>query len=313
MKDVTIGLLTDFGLDDTYVGVMKAVIAGLAPRARLIDVTHSLPAGDIRQAAFKLWQSVAYFPHGTVFLAVVDPGVGTARRPIAASWEHYTVVAPDNGLLTYLLAEAPPHTAVELSRAEYRRPQVSATFHGRDIFAPAAAHLARGLRPDRLGPPARDLVRFEWPRLELLEGPRLKGELLHPDHFGNWITSLGRLTEADGDLEVHPWLPSCPPARLPLFPRLRLLLPTGLELPILRTFGEAAEGTVLAYIGSEGLLEIGVNRGSAAATLPLQPGQDVLLTYEGRSPSRSIPKGRGAHTVPLSFRESPRGHRPGRD
>ena len=303
MKDLTIGLLTDFGLDDTYVGVMKGVIAGLAPRVRVIDVTHSLPPGDVRQAAFKLWQCVPYFPHGTVFLAVVDPGVGTSRRAVAAAWDHFTVVAPDNGLLTYLLAEAPPRAAVELTRAEYQRPRVSSTFHGRDIFAPAAAHLARGLRLDRLGPPVHDLVRFEWPRLELLEGPQVKGELLHADHFGNWITSLGRMTEADGDLELQPWLPSCPPARLQLFPRLRLLLPTGLELPILRTFGESAEGTVLAYIGSEGLLEIGVNRGSAAAMLPLQTGQDVLLTYEGRSPSRSIPKGRGP---------TPGGRRPGR-
>jgi len=280
MKDVTIGLLTDFGLDDTYVGVMKAVIAGLAPRARLIDVTHTLPPGDVRQAAFKLWQCVPYFPPGAVFLAVVDPGVGTSRRAIAAAWDHFTVVAPDNGLMTYLLAESPPRAAVELTHAEYRRPQVSATFHGRDVFAPAAGHLARGVRLDRLGPPARNLLRFDLPRLELLEGPRLKGEFLHTDRFGNWITTLGRLTEADGDLELRPWLPSCPPAHLPLFPRLRLLLPTGLELPVLRTFGEAAEGTVLAYIGSEGLLEVAVNRGSAAATLAVHPGQDVLLTYE---------------------------------
>lgn len=281
MKDVAIGLLTDFGLDDTYVGVMKAVIAGLAPRARLIDLTHLVPAGDIRQAAFKLWQSVPYFPMGSVFVAVVDPGVGTSRRAVAAAWEHFSVVAPDNGLLTYLLAQAPPRHAVELLRPEFQRPRVSATFHGRDVFAPAAAHLARGTRLDRLGPSVHDLVRFDPPRLELLEGPRLKGELLHPDRFGNWITSLGRLKETEGDLELLPWLPSCPPARLPFLHRLRALLPTGLELAVQRTFSEAQPGSVLAYIGSEGLLEIAVNRGSAAATLPMQPGQEVLLTYEG--------------------------------
>jgi len=292
MKDVTIALLTDFGLDDTYVGVMKSVIAGLAPRARLLDLTHAVPPGDIRLAAFRLWQSTPYLPEGAIVVAVVDPGVGTSRRPIAAAWDRFTVVAPDNGLLTYLLAGSPPRAAVELSQAEYWLPQVSATFHGRDVFAPAAAHLARGVRLDRLGPPARDLVRFELPRLELLEGPRLRGQLLHADHFGNWITTLGRLSESDGDLELHPWLPTCPPARLPLLPRVRALLPSGLELPILRTFGDAPDGTVLAYIGSEGLLEIAVHRGSAAAALPFQAGQDVMLTYEDRSPQRSIPKGR---------------------
>ncbi|HET7011949.1 MAG TPA: SAM-dependent chlorinase/fluorinase [Anaerolineales bacterium] len=283
MKDVTIGLLTDFGLDDTYVGVMKAVIAGLAPRARIIDLTHNLPPGDIRLGAFKLWQSAAFFPSGSILVAVVDPGVGTQRRAVAVAWRHLTLIAPDNGLLTYLLAEAPPKLAVTLSRPEYRLPHPSSTFHGRDIFAPVAGHLARGAHLDKLGPPARDLVRFDWPRLELLEGPQLRGELLHHDRFGNWITSLGRLSDVDGELDLQPWLPSCAPARLPLLVRLRALLPTGLALPIQRTFADVAPGTVLAYIGSEGLLEIAVNRGSAAARLPLESGQEVLLTYEGRT------------------------------
>ena len=292
MKEVAIGLLTDFGLDDTYVGVMKAVIAGLAPKARTIDLTHTLPAGDIRLGAFKLWQSAAFFPPDSVLVAVVDPGVGTARRAVAAAWDHLTVVAPDNGLLTYFLAESPPRLAVAITNQAYQRPRPSSTFHGRDVFAPAAAHLARGLRLEKLGPPIRDLVQFAWPRLELLEGPRVRGELLHHDRFGNWTTSLGRLSEVDGDLELQPWLPSCSPARLPLFSRLRALLPTGLQLPLQRTFADVPPGTVLAYIGSDGLLEIAVNRGSAAAALPLQPGQEILLTYEGRSPRGPEPAGR---------------------
>jgi S-adenosyl-L-methionine hydrolase (adenosine-forming) len=291
MKDITIGLLTDYGLDDTYVGVMKAVIAGLAPRARIIDLTHAILPGDIQQGAFRLWQTAAFLPHGSIVVAVVDPGVGTSRRGIAAVWDRLTVVAPDNGLLTYLLAEGRPRQAVALEDPAYQLPHLSATFHGRDVFAPAAAHLARGLRLEKLGPPVRDLVRFDWPRLELMEGPRLRGQLLHHDHFGNWVTSLGRLSEVEGDLELAPWLPSCPPARLPLMARLRALLPTGLALPVQRTFADAPAGTVLAYIGSEGLLEIAVNQGSAAATLPLQSGQEILLTYEGRSPPRSTPFG----------------------
>jgi S-adenosylmethionine hydrolase len=292
MKPVTIGLLTDFGLEDVYVGVMKAVISGLAPNARWIDVTHAVPPGDIRQAAFRLWQCSPHFPPGAILVVVVDPGVGTSRRAVAAAWEHLTVVAPDNGVLTYLLAEAPPHRAVEVVPSNLSATPPSPTFHGRDVFAPAAANLARGWKLDRLGPPAADLIRFDLPRLELVEGPRLVGEVLHADGFGTWSTSLGRLAESEGDLELHPWLPSCPPARLPMFARVRALLPTGLELAVQRTFGVAPPGTVLAYIGSDGLLEIAVNRGSAADSLPLQTGQEILLTYEGRSPRGPKPAGR---------------------
>jgi S-adenosylmethionine hydrolase len=283
MKDVTIGLLTDFGLDDTYVGVMKAVIAGLAPKARVIDLTHAVPPGDIRLGAFKLWQSAPYLPDGSILVVVVDPGVGTARRAVAAAWDRLTVVAPDNGLLTYLLAQSPPRLAVALTRAEYLRPDPSPTFHGRDVFAPVAGYLARGTRLEKLGPAVHDLVRLDEPRLELLEGPRLRGELLHADRFGNWITSLGRLQEVDGDLDLQPWLPSCAPARLPHFPRIRALLPTGLALPIHRTFGDVPRGTVLAYVGSDGLLEIAVHGGSAQKTLPLESGQEILLTVEALS------------------------------
>ncbi|KPK90190.1 MAG: hypothetical protein AMJ88_16500, partial [Anaerolineae bacterium SM23_ 63] len=171
MLTTTIALLTDFGEQDVYVGIMKGVINGIAPHANMIDLTHSVPPGDIHKAAFELYQAVSYFPLGTIFLVVVDPGVGTARRPVALSWPERICVGPDNGIFTYLLATRGEPTSVELRSSAYRLKEVSNTFHGRDIFAPAAVHLACGVELEELGPPAKDLFRIPLPRLELIEGP----------------------------------------------------------------------------------------------------------------------------------------------
>lgn len=271
-----IALLTDFGTQDPYVGVLKGVIAHLAPEVCIIDLTHDVPAGDVRLAAFYLWQSVPYFPEGTVFLAVVDPGVGTARRALAAAWPGHTCVAPDNGLLTYLLVNRPPSAIHTLTSASHRLPLVSATFHGRDIFAPAAAHLARGEPIQRFGPGVADPVLFSLPELHANEGPEVRGVVLHADRFGNWVTSLGRL-QADGDAwAFEPWLPGCRRLRIPRA-GLALRLPDGTLLPLRATYGEVGEGSLLAYIGSSGLVEIGVNRGRAVDLLPHLKDQAVSL------------------------------------
>ncbi len=271
-----IALLTDFGTQDPFVGVLKGVIARLAPEAHLVDLTHEVPPGDIRLAAFHLWQSVPYFPEGTVFVAVVDPGVGTARRPLAASWPGFTCVAPDNGLLTYLIVQQQPTAIHALTSAAHRLPVVSTTFHGRDIFAPAAAHLAMGEAIQRLGPPVTDPVLLPLPLLQVDEGPEIRGVVLHADRFGNWITSVGRLEDTGEAWVLKPWLPGCRPERLPRS-GLALRLPEGTLLPLLSTFGEAQEGSPLAYVGSDGLIEIAVNRGRAADMLPQLKGQVVRL------------------------------------
>lgn len=274
-------LLTDFGTEDAYVGIVKGVIAGIAPEVQVIDLTHEVPPGNIRQGAFQLWQSVPYFPRGTIFLAVVDPGVGTARRPIAVAWQSFTCVGPDNGLFTYLLAQEDPVGAHIITSATHRLPTVSSTFHGRDVFAPAAAHLARGEPIGRLGPPASDLVRFPLPLLELAEGPEIRGEILHADHFGNWITSLGVLREDQEDLVLEPWLPGGIPTRLHR-EGCCVFMPDGSSLALRTTFGDAAVGQALAYIGSTGLLEIAVNGARAADVLPVSPGQCVRLGHTSR-------------------------------
>lgn len=271
-----IALLTDFGTQDPYVGVLKGVIARLAPQARVIDLTHGIPAGDIRRGAFDLWQSVPHFPQGTIFVAVVDPGVGTTRRAIAAAWPDFTCVAPDNGLLTYLLATREPTAIHALTSPAHRLPLVSTTFHGRDVFAPAAAHLASGEPIERFGPGVSDPVLFSLPLLQADEGPEVRGAVLHADRFGNWITSVGRL-QPDGDAwTLDPWLPGCRHLRLPRS-GLALRLPQGPVLPLRTTFGEVQEGSLLAYVGSDGLIEIAVNRGRAADLLPQLQDQVVSL------------------------------------
>lgn len=276
-----IAVLTDYGTLDPYVGVVKGVIARLLPEAHVIDLSHEVPPGDIRVGAFRLWQSVPYFPEGTVFLAVVDPGVGTARRALAAAWPGYICVAPDNGLLTYLFVNRPPTAIHALASASHRLPVVSATFHGRDIFAPAAAHLARGEPIERLGPRIVDPVLFPLPLLQADEDRVVRGVVLHADRFGNWISSVGRLV-ADGDQwMLEPWLPGCRRLRMPRA-GASVRLPDGNVLPLRTTFAEVEEGSLLAYVGSSGLIEIAVNRGRAADLLPGLQGQSVsLLLPEG--------------------------------
>jgi S-adenosylmethionine hydrolase len=274
MTRPTIALLTDFGTTDSYVGVVKAVIAQLAPGIATIDLTHEVPPGDIRSGAFQLWRSARYFAAGTVFLCVVDPGVGTARRGIAVRFADFTFVGPDNGLLSYLLAAEEHPTAVELVAPEYRLEQVSATFHGRDIFAPAAAHLARGVRLESLGPQVRDPVRFTLPRLSLAERDKIEGEVLHVDRFGNLVTSIG-LVEVDQDMaRLIPWLPGCEDANI-YGSEWNVRLPNGTAIRLRNTFGDVLDGEPVAFVGSDGLIELAVRGGRADKALTLSVGERV--------------------------------------
>ncbi len=281
MESRPIALLTDFGDLDAYVGVMKGVILGLAPRAHLVDISHRVPPGDIRRAALLLWQAAPYFPPGTVFLAVVDPGVGTGRRGLAVRFHDLLCVGPDNGLFTYLLATRTGWRAVVLHEKAFGLAEPSRTFHGRDVFAPAAARLARGEPMQSLGRAASDLVRFPLPRCAAESDGVLVGEVIADDAFGNAITSLGLLREEGGELALDPWLPGCPPLRLSGSAEVEL--PDGRGLRVVRTFSDAAPGEPLAYIGSSGLLEIGVNQGRAIGQLGLAVGHAVRLASPGRN------------------------------
>lgn len=243
-----IGFLTDFGTTDHYVGVIKAAIAGIAPNALVVDISHAVPPQSVLAGQRLLRASVPYFPPGSILLAVVDPGVGSSRRPMALRSGGCIFVGPDNGLFTPWL---PGEAAVELTSSEFRLPQTSATFHGRDVFAPAAAHLAVGVPIDRLGPALTDPVLLQPPRPETREDGTIVGEVVHVDRFGNLITNIANV-------------------------RGGTALFRGRELPALSTYGMAGPGDLLALFGSEGELEIAVRDGSAAAALGAGVGEPVV-------------------------------------
>ncbi|MGD9028875.1 MAG: SAM-dependent chlorinase/fluorinase [Anaerolineae bacterium] len=283
-RQPVITLTTDFGVSDGYVGTMKGVMLDIAPDAQLVDITHDIRPQDVRQTAYVLYTACPFFPPHAVHLVVVDPGVGSARRPIAVRSAFGTFVGPDNGVFSYVmaagvLAEESAEAIVQLESPRYRLPHVSHTFHGRDIFAPAAAHLAAGVSIDQLGSAVSDPVTLPLPRLET--GPRVvKGEVLHADHFGNVITSIGRLLWWGDELSLEPVF-QARSGQTVRFPVGRALVVVGgREIRGLhRTYANVARGEVLALVGSEGHLEIAVREGSGAERLGLRPGDPVELCW----------------------------------
>lgn len=276
-------LLTDFGLSDPFAGILKGVIASIAPRAQVVDLVHEIPPGDVRRGAITLWQAWDYFPAGSVFVGVVDPGVGTSRRPILVETGARTFVGPDNGLISFVLED--DYQAWELRNPRFALPNPGTTFHGRDLFAPAAAYLASGVAGPEFGPPATGLTRLPGPRLDLSDPKSLRGEVLFADRFGNLLTSLGQfLGQADSSFELKPWLlkasmgVSLPRFRLEDY---RLFLPAGESLGWANTFAEVPPDDCAFLVGSSGLLEIVAFRRSAAELLGLHPGDTVTLQSRG--------------------------------
>jgi len=269
-----IAMLTDFGSRDPYVGIMKGVILQRVD-ASLVDLTHEIPPGDVRRGAFALWQSYRFFPEGTIFLAVVDPGVGASRLPVMVESEGYRFIAPDNGLLTYVLrAES---RAWALANPAFQLHMPSATFHGRDIFAPAAAYAALGVPGRAFGPMVPALQRFSLPRWAR-EGEMLHGEVLHADRFGNLITSLGAFRRDGEQWLLFPWLHEGEEPQY--FAPAAVRLPDGQVLPVVRTFDDVPPGAVAALVGSSGMVEIVARRRSAAEVLRLADGAPVTLLSE---------------------------------
>lgn len=251
-----ITLLTDFGISDNYVGIMKGVILGINPHAVIVDITHNVPPQDVWTAAYLLSTAHPYFPAGTIHVAVVDPGVGTSRRAIAVETERAFFVAPDNGLLTPILKEEGVRKIVALTEPRYWLPSPSATFHGRDIFAPVAAHISCGTPLEEMGAPVNDPVLLDWPYPHKSPDGSIVGHVLHIDRFGNLITDIRR-QDLSGDVVVE--VAGC---------RIR-----GLK----RTFAEVEPGEPLAYIGSTGRLEIAIRQGNAAQTFGIRRGNEILV------------------------------------
>ena len=275
-----ITLTTDFGTRDGTVAAMKGVMLGLAPQTQLVDVTHEIGPQDVRGAAFTLWATLPYFPAAGIHVAVVDPGVGSARRALVSATPWGILVGPDNGVFSLIWEEAPPFETVEVRNPAYLRSEISATFHGRDVFAPVAAAIALGGPLDALGPAVSDPVRLAPPLL-CVDGDRWLGEVLHIDRFGNAITSIGRLVRLPDLLQLVPAFEPHPVAVGASAPfRLRVMAAGRAIGPVSVTYAEAEPGSPVALIGGTGLLEIAVNQGNAAQALGLCIGDlvGVLLS-----------------------------------
>lgn len=258
-----ITLTTDFGLNDPYVGIMKGVILSICPNARIVDLCHLLPPQDIIAGALTLEASVTYFPDGAVHCAVVDPGVGGSRAAVAVDCGSFYLVGPDNGLFSLVIERHSSMQAVNLTNSAYQLPQVSSTFHGRDIFAPAAAHLAAGALISDLGDPAGPLQRIEIPA-PIVEDSSIILSVLHVDRFGNLITNL-----------VQDRLPVLAPGR----DAAAMTVEAGSVLihGISSTYSDVEEGRTVAYFGSSGRLEVAVRNGSASQQLGLVRGAELRL------------------------------------
>jgi len=254
-----VALLTDFGLADPYVGAMKGSILTVCPTVTVVDVVHDLPAHDVLAGAFALEATARFFPAGTIFVGVVDPGVGSERRGLALASDGRFFVGPDNGLFTLVLGTAP--RVHVLQNASLFRSPVSPVFHGRDVFGPVAGHLALGRSLEDVGPAVHDPVHLDLPAPRRTEDG-FEGEVVHVDRFGNLTTNLGAAEVASLD---------------PRAEGLRVVVGARV-LPLVRTYSAALEGAGLALVGSAGRLEIACNKGRADALLEVGRGARVRLT-----------------------------------
>lgn len=263
-SDHIITLTTDFGTRDCYVAAMKGVILEINPEAGIVDLTHEIGPQNVLEGAFFLRGSAPYFPNGAVHVVVVDPGVGSERRALCVEADGRYYVAPDNGVLSLVATPETLGSAVAIENERYLRPTISATFHGRDVFAPAAAHLSLGVEMSELGPPVREIVRFELPAPTAEGDGTIAAQVIHIDRFGNLITNVDTATWDDltssgkgGDVQI----------------RIHGLILNR----ACKAYGEVPQGSPLALWGSSDLLEISVNRGNAAERLGAKVGDLVTI------------------------------------
>jgi S-adenosyl-L-methionine hydrolase (adenosine-forming) len=260
-------LMTDFGLQDPYVGVMKGVILNINPKVELVDLTHAIPPQDIRSAAFQLAHCFRYFPRGTLHMVIVDPGVGTDRRPLLLASETQWFLAPDNGVLSWIEQFEEVRSVFAVTASHYFLPDPSHTFHGRDIFAPIAGWFTRGVGPEMLGEPTEQYEKLPLTTPKV-EGSRVTGSVVHVDRFGNLITNLDResLKEARGASGAN---------------RIEVQIAGRPLGPFSRTFAEGPSAAPFPLIGSYGTIEVVIKGGSAAVVLGLGPGAEVCATLVG--------------------------------
>jgi S-adenosyl-L-methionine hydrolase (adenosine-forming) len=267
-----IALLTDFGTRDWYVAAMKGVMKTICPEADLVDISHDVTPQSVVEAAFMLAAARASFPQGTIFLAVIDPGVGTSREPVLVRAFEQWFIAPNNGLLGLVLEKAESVQCRELTNGRYFQSAISRTFHGRDVFAPVAAHLANGVPALELAPRHIDLAGLPV-STAFQEDENVHGNIVYFDRFGNAITNIDQGVARE----------------LVNFECEALLADRGLVIPVLHTYGDVGRNQPLAYWGSLDLLEVGVNFGSARELLKLSLLQPVVLRRQSPTPGLTGP------------------------
>jgi len=257
-----ITLTTDFGLKDPYAAEMKAAILGISSNAAIVDITHEIEKFNIRMGAYVLASVASYFPKGAIHVAVVDPGVGTRRRPILIQTRQGFFIGPDNGLLILAAEQQGINRIYEITNPRFMLPRVSSTFHGRDVFAPAAAHLANGVHPAEFGSEISDAAKPEFTKVTLRKDV-LVGEILHVDNFGNIITNIG-------EKEI---------ARIRTKDVVNVELPNQkLKLKLRKAYGEAKRQEPLALIGSHNYLEIAINQGNAGEKFKAKLGDKIKIS-----------------------------------
>lgn len=260
-----IALMTDFGTRDHYVAAMKGMILQIDPKATLVDITHEIEPQEIISGAFILRQAFPYFPVGTIFLAVVDPTVGTSRRILAARYSDRIVLAPDNGLLTLIHRDAEVQEVRVVDNRRLMAASLSSTFHGRDIFAPVAGHLSKGLSLGQVGPAASQVLMLELAKPVYRPNGGLDGEVLFIDRFGNLITNISELDLSAAHSRARQHRVAVGPHEVG---------------PIQFSYADVPQGKLIALIGSTQMLEIAVNGGSAAAALDARRGTPIHVRAE---------------------------------
>jgi S-adenosyl-L-methionine hydrolase (adenosine-forming) len=256
-------LTTDFGLNDHFVGTVKGVILNIVPEAEIVDVCHAVQPFDVLDGALTIASAYSYFPPGSVHMVVVDPGVGTARRPIVATTEQHYFVAPDNGVLSLIYDREERLRVHHASAEHYFLSPISQTFHARDIFAPVAAYLARGIPAGKFGDQITDFVRFHMPKPKQINENTLRGVVLKVDHFGNLITNLTP-QDAPALFQAEP-------------PSFKILVGKTVITDVRTSYADGGPSEVFAILGSMGYLEIAANRGSAFQLVGSGRGTDVDL------------------------------------
>lgn len=257
-RQTVITLTTDFGTSDWYVGTMKGVILNISPNAKIVDITHEIPQGDIRAAAFSLLCSYKYFPKGTIHVVVVDPTVGSNRKPIAIKTDSYWFIAPDNGALSYAAMNEKIQDIRLIENERFLLKRKGNTFHGRDVFAPIAAHIAKGkISPSKIGKRLSDYIKLDYPKTEQ-KGNEVAGKIIYIDRFGNCITNIEFKDESE-------------------YLNSQIFIGNKKIATVCRCYADVESGAPVAVFGSSGFIEIAIRDGNAAKKLNLQTGAKIRL------------------------------------